>query len=256
MTCEGHLLSNPEGSTVDEHRSAPGPGLRDRFRAQVRDEIKHLALGQLAEGGPQALSLNAIAKNLGVSGPALYRYFANRDSLLTDLVIDAYRDFAAALETATAGTRRDAPADRLRALAHAYRDWAQAEPHRYRLLFRAPLPGYDAHSERLVEASQLAMNVAIDVLCDLIPAAPLTQQGALGPQLDQWAERQRLTGVTASAALHATILWARLHGLISLEIEGNFASMGLDPTPLYDAEVTGIIGSVVAPPDPGEEEPR
>ena len=60
------------------------------------------ALRQLAEGGPQALSLNAIAKELGVSGPALYRYFAGRDELLTELVADAYDDLGAALEYAHA----------------------------------------------------------------------------------------------------------------------------------------------------------
>ena len=174
-----------------------GSGLRDRFRAQVREETKQLALRQLAEGGPEALSLNAIAKRLGVSGPALYRYFANRDSLLTELIIDAYDDLGAALEAA------DVPVDRLRSLVRAYRGWAVAEPHRYRLLFRAPLPGYDAHAERLVEASQRAMNVALDVV-----------------------------GQDQSKAV---ALWAWLHGLVSLEIDGNFASMGFDPAPLYEA---------------------
>src|SRR5947209_20365292 len=107
-------------------------GIRDRFRAQVRDEVKQVALRQLAEGGPQALSVNAIAKELGVSGPALYRYFAGRDELLTELVTDAYHDLTAALATA-ARNRRQRPPQRLRALAAAYRAWARAEPHRYRL---------------------------------------------------------------------------------------------------------------------------
>jgi AcrR family transcriptional regulator len=37
------------------------------------------------------VSVSAIGKQLGVSGPALYRYFTSRDELLTELVIDAYR---------------------------------------------------------------------------------------------------------------------------------------------------------------------
>src|ERR1700754_5040353 len=114
-------------------------GIRDRFRAQMVQEIKDLALRQLAEGGPQALSINAIAKDLGVSGPALYRYFASRDALLTELIIDAYADLTAALSAAGPDLAR---------LADAYRVWALAQPHRYRLLFGAPLPGYDAHDER------------------------------------------------------------------------------------------------------------
>ncbi|WP_143673003.1 TetR family transcriptional regulator, partial [Streptomyces sp. b94] len=49
---------------------------RERYRAQVRAEIKQHAWEQIATAGASALSLNAIAKRMGVSGPALYRYFA------------------------------------------------------------------------------------------------------------------------------------------------------------------------------------
>src|SRR3954449_4625501 len=103
---------------------------RDRFRAQVRSEIKAAALAQVAEDGAQGVSVNAIAKELGVSGPALYRYFANRDELLAELVVDAYRDFARALAVAADRDRGLAPAARLRALADAWRAFARSEPHR------------------------------------------------------------------------------------------------------------------------------
>jgi hypothetical protein len=43
--------------------------------------------------------------------------------------------------------------------------------------------------------------------------------------------------IDAYGDLAATTLWSRVHGLVSLEIEGNFASMDLDPATLYDAEV-------------------
>ena len=84
--------------TAAQRRSS----MRDRFREHVREDVKEVALEQLAGGGPQAISLNAIARRLGVSGPALYRYYSNRDELLTELVIDAYRDLAAALAHAVA----------------------------------------------------------------------------------------------------------------------------------------------------------
>src|SRR5262249_21707619 len=138
--------------------------IRHRYRAQVRDEVKAAALRQLAEGGPQALSINAIAKELGVSGPALYRYFAGRDELLTELVVEAYDDLGRAVADAADRARGRAARERLRALARAYRKWALAQPHRYSLLFAAPVPGYDAHAERIVEASEHAMNVLVGVL--------------------------------------------------------------------------------------------
>ncbi|MFI5494457.1 TetR/AcrR family transcriptional regulator [Actinoplanes sp. NPDC051859] len=196
-------------------------GIRDRFRAQMRQEVKESALRQLAEGGPQALSLNAIAKELGVSGPALYRYFASRDALLTELILDAYADLTAVI---TAVPRR--PAE----LAAAYRSWAVAEPHRYRLLFAAPLPGYDAQDPRLVTAAQQAMNVLLEAV-------------GPGPAPDPALARQLAAHNAATdpaALLRAITAWSRLHGLVSLEIEGNFRSMGLDPDLLFAAEVRSI----------------
>jgi AcrR family transcriptional regulator len=261
--------------------------IRDRFRAHIRDEVKQVALRQLAEGGPQAVSVNAIAKELGVSGPALYRYFANRDELLNELIAEAYHDFAAALATATRPTRRLGPPQRLRALAKAYRAWANAQPHRYRLLFSAPLPGYDAQSDLLVTASQEAMNVLLDVLTELEPERepepkpvpepkpepkpkpkperepkpepeperepepepePEPERGpakggpnTLDDQLDRWARDRQLTNVSPDLALSAVVTWTHLHGLVSLEIEGNYASMGLDPELLFEAVVTTIL---------------
>ncbi|WP_371596492.1 TetR/AcrR family transcriptional regulator [Streptomyces sp. NBC_00564] len=216
-----------------ENRTRPGP--RDRFRAQVRQEVKTAALRQLAEGGPEALSLNAIAKQVGMTGPALYRYFANRDSLLTELVIDAYGDLTSTLARAADGTSQDA-VGRLTSVVRAYRDWALAEPHRYRLLFRAPLQGYDAQSTSLVEAAQPAMTVVLDVVSALANPDTAVSQDS-GAQFEEWMKRHGIEDVTTAAASRATILWARLHGLVSLEIEGNFASMGIDPAPLFEAEV-------------------
>ncbi len=158
----------------------------------VRAAVKRVALAQLEAGGPGAVAINAIARELGVSGPALYRYFKNRDALLTALAKDAYDDLAEALAGA-------------QSLAHAYRAWALAQPHRYRLLFSAPWPGYDPHQPALVAAAQRSMALLLQVEPD----------------------RER-----------AVTLWSRMHGHVSLEIEGNFASMGLDPETLYEATLS------------------
>jgi AcrR family transcriptional regulator len=212
-------------------------GIRDRFRAHIRDEVKRAALRQLATGGPQAISVNAIAKELGVSGPALYRYFTNRDDLLTELVVDAYADFAAALRSA-ADDEPQGGEGALRAIALAYRTWAINEPHRYRLLFSAPFPGYDAQSERLVAAAQQAMSVLLEVLSIPDGKQATVLPVELADQLVRWMGSRGLTDLQTVVAYRAVILWTRLHGLVSLEIEGNFASMGLDPQRLFDSAIT------------------
>ena len=207
-------------SSATETRSS----IRDRYRVQVQDEVKAVALRQIAAGGPSAVSVNAVAKELGLSGPALYRYFPSRDALLTALVLDAYRDFAAALRAVATDTarRRLGPVDRVREVAAAYRGWAKAHPHRYRLLFREPVPGYDAHAEELVAAAHALMAVNVEVI-DGLPAASPAEAGV-------------------AALPRAVVFWGRLHGLVDLELNGNYASMGLDPDLLYEHELAQLVG--------------
>src|SRR5262245_34010715 len=101
---------------------------RERYRTQVRTEIKQHAWEQIATAGASALSLNAIAKQMGMSGPALYRYFAGRDELITELIRDAYRSLADTFQAAAADGAG------LADLAHALRRWALDDPQRYLLI--------------------------------------------------------------------------------------------------------------------------
>ena len=223
--------------------SEPEPAtMRGRYRAQVRQEVKEAALRQLAEAGPGALSISAIGKQLGVSGPALYRYFASRDDLLTELVIDAYHDLAKALTAATSHVPDDRPRGRFEALARAYRRWALAEPHRYRLLFGPPLPGYEAHAQRLVEASWAAMNLLLEVLRGFAAGAA-EPSGPLASKLTAWAQ-QGNQRVDPGTALHAILIWSQLHGIVSLEIAGNFASMSIDADQLFEIQLAAITATL------------
>jgi len=126
---------------------------------------------------------------------------------------------------------------RLEALARAYRTWALAQPHRYRLLFGPPLPGYDAHAQRLIDAAQKAMNLLLDILGEAGdgPAPPQP----LESQLAAWAQPHH-PGIGPATALRAVLIWSRLHGIVSLEIAGNFASMGLDPGQLFEIQLATL----------------
>ncbi|MBE1470501.1 AcrR family transcriptional regulator [Kibdelosporangium phytohabitans] len=88
----------------------------------MREEIKQHAWEQNATAGASALSLKAIAEQLGMSSPALYRYYASRDDLITELIRDACRSLADTLNATT-----EIGAD-LAVLALALRDWALADP--------------------------------------------------------------------------------------------------------------------------------
>ncbi|MDQ0387083.1 AcrR family transcriptional regulator [Streptomyces sp. DSM 42143] len=204
---------------------------RERYRSQVRAEVKEHAREQIATAGASALSLNAIAKRMGMSGPALYRYFAGRDELISELVRDAYRSLA--------DTFRDAAASGadLTGLAHTMRSWALADPQRYFLVFGTPVPGYHAPADVTQIASE-TMAVIIDA-CAALPGegdAPT----AFDAHLDghrQWADGHP----APPAALHRALsFWTRLHGVLSLELAGHFTGMSFDPALLYAAELDDL----------------
>ena len=118
---------------------------RERQHAAVRDEIKAMARTHMARDGAAALSLRAVASDLGLSSAAIYYYFPNRDELITALIVDAFRALGEALR---AVDRPEADIGvRLEAIMLAYRAWAVAQPAEYALLFGTPIPGYHAPAE-------------------------------------------------------------------------------------------------------------
>src|SRR5687767_4347878 len=126
-TCYGvnMIVGSGSGSTAGAR-----PSRREERRSQTVREIKDLAMRQISEGGPDALSLSGIVREMSMSPPALYRYFANRDALLADLVVDAYDDLADHL-VALGETRRSA-SDHLDAVLAGTREWAHDHPNAYR----------------------------------------------------------------------------------------------------------------------------
>ncbi|WP_406464165.1 TetR/AcrR family transcriptional regulator [Streptomyces sp. NBC_01622] len=205
---------------------------RERYRDQVRTEIKDHAREQIATAGASALSLNAIAKRMGMSGPALYRYFASRDDLITELVRDAYRSLADTFRTA-AETGADLPG-----LAHTLRAWALADPQRYFLVYGTPVPGYHAPDDITGIASEI-----MTPLLDACAAAGLSD-GPATPFETQLADHRFWAGdhPAPPEALHlALTFWTRLHGVLSLELAGHFTGMGFDPAELFASELAELV---------------
>ncbi|MGW7446344.1 TetR/AcrR family transcriptional regulator [Kitasatospora sp. NPDC054795] len=207
---------------------------RERYRAQVREEIKAHAWDQIATAGASALSVNAIAKRMGLSGPALYRYFAGRDELITELVRDAYRSLADTLGAAAAEG-----AD-LAGLAHVLREWALADPQRYFLIYGTPVPGYRAPEDTTAIADEV-MRTLVDACAALAPAGPETPQAPFATHLlghRGWAGDQP----APPEVLHRFLaFWTRLHGVLSLELAGHFTGMGFRPALLFEAELDGLL---------------
>ena len=215
---------------------------RERYRDQVCDEIKAHAWTQVATTGAAALSVNAIARQMGISGPALYRYYRNRDELITELVLDAYRDLSATCLAAVA--QGDPPKARLAAVAAAMRGWALAAPHRYLLIYGTPVPGYQAPPAATAAAASI-MTILLDAFAELgtaagpVPEVAAALDGHLAAHR-QWAADHP---ADADALRRALTFWTRLHGVLSLEVAGHFTGMEFDPALLYHAETEAAVNA-------------
>ena len=222
------------------------PDRRSRLRAWTLEQIKEAALRQIAEHGVEGLSLNAIAKELGMSGPALYRYVASRDELIVLLVVDAWQELGDALIKAAAEPTADA-ADRVRNIGRAYRAWGLSQPDRYKLAVTTRLGSGQLGPEHVIPAATRAMNVALGAMAELPDTSlpPAAVSSSLIGDLESWrTERQGNLDIAASVLLRGVLVWSRLHGLLTLEIDGYLASMGIDPEPLYASELDAITSSV------------
>ncbi|MFF8951913.1 TetR/AcrR family transcriptional regulator [Streptomyces sp. NPDC014940] len=203
---------------------------RERYRAQLRAEIKQHAWEQIAAAGAPGLSLNAIAKQMGMSGPALYRYFASRDELITELIRDAYRSLADTIR-ATADSGAD-----MAGLGHALRAWALDDPQRYFLIYGTPVPGYHAPDDVTTIASEIMDALLHAARPGAIPAdAP--DDSRLEAHLAEHRGWAAAHAAPPAALRRALLFWTRLHGILSLELAGHFSGMGLDPAELYEHEL-------------------
>ena len=135
---------------------------RERARTEVVAAIKATAGQHLAVSGASALSLRAVARDLGLVSSALYRYFPSRDALLTALIVDAYDavgELAEQADAAAAAAGAD-PGARWLEVCRAVRRWARDAPHEYALVYGSPVPGYAAPGDTVEPAVRLARVMA------------------------------------------------------------------------------------------------
>lgn len=218
-------------------------------RAIAREELTRAILEhareQLADVGPAAISVRAIARDLGMASSAVYRYVESRDALLTALLIEAYDEMGAAVETAEAAVRRGDLRGRFRAMAHALRDWAVAHPHQYALTYGSPVPGYAAPTDTVVPAQRVA-SALLDLICDAEQAGRRPSPGIRVPAAEK-AALAPVLGFTDPAlspayAVRGLTAWASLFGHLSLELFGHMHNGVLD----YDVHFTQVVDQLAA----------
>lgn len=213
---------------------------RDIARAQLTAEITDTARRHLVEHGAAGLSLRAVARELGMASSAVYRYFPSRDALLTRLIIDAYDALGAAVEAAEAAVDRGALLDRFRAIAHAVRDWARANPHEYALIYGSPVPGYAAPTDTIDPATRVTT-----VLLQLLADTEAAGLGAPSPVAIEPGLAEQLAAITDALGVETDRtrmlvgvgVWVQLYGMVTFELFGQFNNIFDDADALFAAQV-------------------
>ncbi len=222
--------------------STQGPTRRERLRRQTIDEIKQRAFELLDTGGTNDVSIASVGKAMGMSPPALYRYFPSREALLEALVVDAYADLGSTVASAArSGAEQDARS-RIALIAGAWRRWALALPRRYAMLFSDRSPAARDSPEGIAAVNQ-GMLPLIIALQEIAP--PSSADGTpLDESLLRWGQAIGAPPDITPAALRLGVLcWSRVHGLVSLEIAGAFDSMGMDAGLLLAEEVEAVANA-------------
>jgi AcrR family transcriptional regulator len=223
---------------------------RTEQQVNLRERILAAAWEQIARDGAPALALRAIARKLRITAPAIYNYFPDRDSLVTALIVEAFTSFAAAQATAVANLPPDDHAARIMALGQAYRDWAITYPERYQLIFGTPIAGYSAPLEITGPAAARGLMVLVEVLAVADAAGQLRSQAPpplsleVEAMLRQW-QSHRAPDVSPQALYLALMMWAQVHGLVSLEIGGQFPPFIVDPGALYQHELARLTQELI-----------
>jgi AcrR family transcriptional regulator len=222
---------------------------RHRPHAVIRDEIKTVSRAHMARAGAAALSLRAVAAEMGLSSAAIYYYFPNRDALITDLIVDAFRALGAALRAADPGPGGDV-IERLRGTLLGYRGWGVAAPAEFELIFGTPIPGYHAPADVTAPEARLALAPLGQLFADAYAQGRL--RGGLADRplppvvadhMAAWAGAagQAIPPPVLAATLHA---WGLGHGLVALELSGQLRPMVGDAGAFFDQAVEAFLSSL------------
>ena len=127
--------SSAAGRSAARDRNARGQG--DRLRGEILAALGRLVSDE-ARMRPLPLSLREVAAEAGVTAPAIYRHFANKEELVRAAVEDGYARLAGEMDEADAGEAAagGSPVRRLAAQAHAYCGFAAREPGCFRMMFQ------------------------------------------------------------------------------------------------------------------------
>ncbi|WP_190090385.1 TetR/AcrR family transcriptional regulator [Streptomyces melanogenes] len=227
---------------------------RHRVREEALADAMRIARRLLVEEGPAAVTVRAVAREMGLTAPGLYRYYAGHRELVQALVSHLYEELAASLAAARDLRPVGEPGQRLRQVCRELRRWALAHPQEFALLFAKPVadadtaPGATAH-----DSSWRFGGVVLDLMVELWRRGAVRVPADLDPawaaQLEEVREHLAGEPLPLEAIYVFVACWARLYGAVAVEVFGHLDFALTDPGPLFEhtiGEVLTLLGDPAA----------
>ncbi|MGV4887468.1 TetR/AcrR family transcriptional regulator [Streptomyces viridosporus] len=223
-----------------------GPSRRARMRAALEREARDEARRLTAAHGVEGLSLSAVARAVGVSPPALYRYFDGKKGLVLAVYEDLTDEF---VSTVSAAVRREDPEDlgaQLYAAARAVLDWSLGHPAEFDLLMGA---GYARLATESAVDQVLARELG-GLFGDLFTR--LWRRGGLDHPADdeidpalraQLLTYRRLIGqeLPVGVVLLMVTCWRQIYGLLCMSVHHHLAAAFGDCVPLFEHMIDDLL---------------
>jgi AcrR family transcriptional regulator len=222
------------------------PSRRDRVRAATTQEIKQTARRLLVTQGSEAVSLRAIAREMGMTAPALYRYFGSHEELIRHVIADIFTeltgDLRVAIESASAASGGNLT-DKVIAACWEFRRWSLNHRREFGMLFGTPLPGVNVERDEITsECGAQFGNTFFELILELWRKHPfpVTPDDAIDPGLRGQLGRYRDglgalgTGLPLGVLLIFLRCWTRLYGTLSLEVFGHLGFALDDAEPMFE----------------------
>ncbi len=214
MRGPGALDASPRREAGTEHRSrAPSAEPGSPLRARIAEAAQELYLREGAEG----VSMRRVAERVGVSAPAIYRHFRNKDELLSEIVVEGLRILEGCLRP---GLDASSPYERLLSMADGYLGFAIEQPRYFDFAFMIPSLKVEQIPAEIEKRNWRTFRLAIEQVVACM------EQGVL--RRDDPLE----TAIT---------IWAEVHGLITLFRTGRLAMDDQQFRPVYRRAVRRVL---------------
>jgi AcrR family transcriptional regulator len=223
---------------------------RDRVRADTVREIKETARRVLVDQGVDGLALRAVAREMGMTAPALYRYFTSREELVEHVVADLYAELVDELEAARDATDPATPGAQLMTLSRRFRAWALAHHAEFNLLFGSPAESAATTAQQAKEGPAGAAARRFGETFGVLVAQIYLERGFPIPADDEldpaYQEQLRLWCDTLPVPLPLGVMhvflscWIRLYGTVCMEAFGHLRFAVDDAEPVFEAELRAL----------------